>query len=410
LKHKLQKLKEESQALCEDISSDLSSVKSNLDQVAREYHRVTELSRTPTVVINDIDRQFEKATKLTGTDTAFLFVATGMQCIRQYVLTPNRLRGDANEEARNTDGHITERSQRSHKLYNPSIEEIRNSPVPFDVVAGTHGLLKGYGSLGHRGATVGHDPLWGLLFGTANIATSTVTLWGKDIPILMPSYHVKTGGVRGKGDVIREMDVIASSSLGNPIRADTIRVVSEFSDKLIKQGDAGREICAEALKKEIIHLKSDVYSKDSLPLPSVSALSPRLAGDLAKRGIDMANVLNAGKQLTYAVLIDSLIALIHSMFYAEGSSASRRTYEVRTRKILLYSNLLASSSNIIVSAISQYFGGNGQQLIDWGGYINTLRHIVFDTKFIYEVKKDFLKNELYDLIVGDDYDFMKGDF
>lgn len=409
MKHKLQKIKEDSQTLCEDISSNLNAIKGNLDQVAGEYHRVTEISRAPMTVINDIDRKFEKATQLSGVDTAFLFVATGMQCIRQYVLTPNRIRGDADAEARNTDGHIAEKSQRSHRLYNPSIEEIRSSPVPFDVVAGTHGLLKGYGALGHRGATVGHDPLWGLLIGTANIATSTVTLWGKDIPILMPSYHVKTGGVRGRGDILREMDVIASSTLGNPVRADTVRVITEFSDKLLKQGTPGKEICVESLKKEIIHLKSDVYSKDSLPLPSVSAISPKLAGDLAKRGFDMANALNAGRQLTYAILIDSLIAMIHSMFYAEDATISKRTYEVRTRKILLYSNLLASSSNIIVSAVSQYFGGNGHQFVDWGGYLNTLRHIVFDTKFIHEVKRDFLKNELYDLIVGDDYDFMKGD-
>jgi len=215
--------------------------------------------------------------------------------------------------------------------------------------------------------------------------------------------------VRGPRDTFRKADVIASSINDNPIRASTSRILEEFSGKLLNQGSTGREIAWESLHKEIIHLQSDVYSKKSLPLPMISVVSPNLAGELAKRGLDMANALNAGKQLAYAVLIDSLIALIHSMFYAEDTSTSRRAYEVRTRRILLYSNLLATSSNVIVSAVSQYFGGNGQQFVDWGGYLNTLRHIVFDTKFIYEVKRDFLKNELYDLIVGDDYDFMKGD-
>ena len=41
--------------------------------------------------------------------------------------------------------------------------------------------------------------------------------------------------------------------------------------------------------------------------------------------------------------------------------------------------------------------------------LNTLHHIAFDAKFIHETKKDFLKNELYDRIVGTEYDFMKGD-
>lgn len=46
--------------------------------------------------------------------------------------------------------------------------------------------------------------------------------------------------------------------------------------------------------------------------------------------------------------------------------------------------------------------------MDIGGYVNTLRHIVFDLKFISDVKRDFLKNELYERIVGPEYDFMEG--
>lgn len=107
--------------------------------------------------------------------------------------------------------------------------------------------------------------------------------------------------------------------------------------------------------------------------------------------------------------IDSLIALIHSLFYKE-ISGSRRLYEVRTRRILLYSNLIASSSNIIAAAVAQYMGMDGKRIADWGGYLNTLRHLAFDRKFINEVKRDFLKNELYDRIVGSEYEFMKGDF
>ena len=52
---------------------------------------------------------------------------------------------------------------------------------------------------------------------------------------------------------------------------------------------------------------------------------------------------------------------------------------------------------------------DGMRIVDWGGYLNTLHHIAFDAKFIHETKKDFLKNELYDRIVGTEYDFMKGD-
>lgn len=407
MKHKLQQIKEESQELCAEISSDLRTSKDHLDQIGDEYHRVTKMSHAPMVIINEIDRQFEKATKLNGVDTAFLFSAVALQCIRQYVFTPARERFDDQEAA----GQVKsgkEHSDRSHRLYNPSLEEIITNPVPFDITAGSRGVLKGYGPLGHRGATVGHDPLWGLLYGTANIATSTVTVWGKDIPIFMDSYHVATGLVRVRGG-FAEKDIIPLSPSGKPISADTQKVLSCTIDKLLHKGIEGKTIVGVSVAKEIQHLRSDVRSKKSLPLPAISAISPNIAGDIARRGADMATVLDAGRQLVYAVAIDALIALIHGFFY-EDSAGSRNMYEIRTRKILLYSNLIASASNVVVAAIAQSLGMDGMRVVDWGGYLNTLLHIAFDTKFIHEIKKDFLKNELYDRIVGAEYDFMKGDF
>ena len=407
MKHRLKKVKEDTRNLCQEITEDLNSIQKNISEVGDEYHRVTELSHAPMVVINEIDTQFEKATKLTGGDVAFLFIAASLQCIRQYVLTPARERlsdQDAAQRVKRAEEH----SHRSHVLYEPSLDEIIANPVPFDLTAGSRGVLQGYGALGHRGATVGHDPLWGLLFGTANIATSTVTIWGKDIPILMESYHVKTGQVRVRGG-FADKDVIPVSPLGEPIAASTQKVLGYTFDKLLHRGMEGKIIVGVSAAKEIQHLCSDVYSKNSLPFPAISAIDPIMAGELARRGVDMATVLDAGRQLAYAMAIDSLIALIHSLFYKE-ISGSRRLYEVRTRRILLYSNLIASSSNIIAAAVAQYMGMDGKRIADWGGYLNTLRHLAFDGKFINEVKRDFLKNELYDRIVGSEYEFMKGDF
>lgn len=47
--------------------------------------------------------------------------------------------------------------------------------------------------------------------------------------------------------------------------------------------------------------------------------------------------------------------------------------------------------------------------LDVGGMLVTLTKIVSDYNFIHEIKADFLKNELYDRIVGTEYDFMKGE-
>ena len=122
----------------------------------------------------------------------------------------------------------------------------------------------------------------------------------------------------------------------------------------------------------------------------------------------MANALNTGKQLAYAIAIDTIIALIHGFFYQESDCISRSMYEARTRRILIYSNIIASGSNAVAAALAQCCAGSGGQIVDWGGYINTLRHIAFDTKKINEIKRDFLRNELYTRVVGEKYDFMEG--
>ena len=371
------------QAKKESITSDLDD---HLSQIQSEYRRVTLLSQNAVSVIDEIDRQFQRATKLTSTDISFLFLATALQCARQYLLTPATIRlGD--QEAAQKVKDSKEHSNRSHRLYNPSLEEIITNPVPFDAISGSsrYNALSGYGALGHRGATIGHDPLLGLIFGTANIATSTLTTWS------MESFHIATAQV-GYGN----RDIFS-------FRANTEKVLAyTFGDKLLRQGMDGKIIVGTSVAKEIKHLQSDMYSKDSLPLPIISAVDPVLAGNLAKQGLDMASVLDTAKQFSYAVAIDTLIALIHGLFYDASQDGSRIAYDIRTRPILIYSNLLASTSNVIISLMTS------KRFLDIGGYINTLRHIVFDLKFIAEVKLDFLKNELYDRIVGSEYDFMEG--
>ena len=394
MKHKLQKIKEESVTLAAEASAGLQTAGEHLDQIIAEQQRVNNYSRAPMALVEEIDQQFEQATQLTGVDVSFLFVAVALQCLRQYLLTriPERLDDKAAADA--VKGH-REHSDRSHRLYNPSLVEIIANPVPFDATMGAakYSALEGFGALGHRGATPGHDPLFGLLFGTANIATSTLTNWR------MESFHIYSGAVgaaRGVHDVFYS-------------RAQTPLVFSYTFDKLMRQGWEGKQIVGVSLCKEIIHLRSDVHSKNSLPLPAISAIDPNLAGELAARGLDTAMVLDVGKQFAYAAAIDALIGMIHGLFYDPSSGMTRSMYEVRTRHILLYSNLIATSSNVVTAAVMQYMGMDGTRVIDWGGYLNTVRHIACDVKFIHEIKRDFLKNGLYNCIVGPEYDFMKGE-
>lgn len=319
---------------------------------------------------NEIETQFKDKTGIVNKkDLTFLFLAIALQCIRQYVLTSFTLREerlDDKSAAKQVKGKDKEHSLRSHRYYNPSLEEIVTNPVPFDANIGANGVLSRGGTLKHRVTAIGHDPILGLVFGTCNIATSTITNSSFD------SYHVTT---KNKKDFINQ-------------HADTITVLNKTIHKLLHEGMEGKIKVATSLSKEIIHLKSDINSKYSLPLPIISSVDPKLTSKLADYGLDMANAVTFGKQIGYSVLINFLISTIHKLFY-DDKKDDEELYCVRTRKILLYSNIIASSSNVIYSAITKDISK-----LDIGGLIVTLYRLISDTKFIAQIKYEYITNQL----------------
>lgn len=154
--------------------------------------------------------------------------------------------------------------------------------------------------------------------------------------------------------------------------------------------------------KEAVHLRSDVNTKASLPIPAVEAISPGLAGEIAKYGFDMANVLTVGKQASYSILINTLIGAFHRLYYNENTYQDRMLYEVKTRKILLYSNLIASMSNVIYVAVSAYLGNeDAVKKLDIGGLTVTLYRLITDTEFIRQIKHEFVYKEFDKLVLNE---------
>ena len=162
-----------------------------------------------------------------------------------------------------------------------------------------------------------------------NIATSTLTT------SKFQSYHITTLNKR--------------DYFGN--KADMSKIIYYSKDKLLNQGIEGKTIMVVSLLKEIQHLRSDVNSKNSLGLPFVSAIDPQLASELASIGLDAGNLLNVGKQASMTILIDSFISLIYVIYtslsdnnYKNMTIQDKKILQVRLRKILLYSNFIASTS------------------------------------------------------------------
>lgn len=338
---------------------------------AKESVRVADFAHNSAKTINDLEAEFESQTELSKGDMKTLFLATAAQCVRQYILTdfPDRL--NDKEAAELTPGHTQEHSDRSHRYYNPSLNEIITNPVPFDAMYGSPDFNLGLSGRTHRRRTLGHDPALGWIFGTANIATSTVTTSD------LKSYHVKTG-------TEIKMDRITNN-------AHTPLIFHYTKEKLLNNGLEGKIILGTSLIKEFVHLRSDIKTRESLPFPVVFAFSPELAKNLASHGIDMANTINVGKQASYSILINTLIAMIRYLFYDADKEKSRRLYDARTRNILSYSNLIASASNVLYIAISASLGNMASsKKLDIGGFIVTLHRLISDTKFIQEVKEEFV--------------------
>lgn len=176
------------------------------------------------IIISDLDKQFAEKTGIWHLkDQAFLWGAVALQCTRQIIIGTHTERLDDQAAAEKVKGKDEkEKSDRKHRYYNPSLAEIMSSPVPFDANVGANGALSGGGKLGHRATAIGHDPILGLVVGTANIATSTLTTW------TMQSYHIKTGLVRTKNNNFRQADVFAE-------RAQTSKVFEVTKNKLLSK-------------------------------------------------------------------------------------------------------------------------------------------------------------------------------
>ncbi len=153
--------------------------------------------------------------------------------------------------------------------------------------------------------------------------------------------------------------------------------------------------------RQAIHFGSDYFTKQGLPIPLIATVDNDLAKTMITKGhIDMWSVTRGA---ILAALINQLIATIHRLLYNPGRDGSESMYEIRTRKILSYSNAIATGSNIVVTAFTKDLSK-----LDVGGALVTLYRLVTDYKMIHEIKRDFLKNEFYKQVVGEEYDFMRG--
>lgn len=345
----------------------MNSANKNLDDMQNirlETERVSEIARNPHRVLEDLEEMFEKQTGLGKVDMTFLFFATALQCVRQYWLSSDKLRFKSDQAA--------------SKAMKPFTPISLSGPVSYDafkkdMFVGNTGIS----GANHRFTTLGHDPLLGWIFGTANILSDTITKNN----FMLESYNTNLIGNEYKISGITHIISVFERSF-HRIQADILDLV-------------------KAVLKHAIHLGSDAFTKMGLPIPILNSISPDLSATLVKNSIDIYSV---GRSMALSSFINALIAAIHSLFYDEAVHHNLKLYEVKTRKILMYSNVIATSSNLIYVGLQTYLGDKtALKKLDVGGLIITIHRIISDEAFIRQIKEEFVLNGFKNKVMGESH-------
>lgn len=233
-----------------ELSSKTEKDLQGMKDLAEESQRIGNIAYDSENIIDDIDIRFEQLTSLNNTDITFLFFATMLQTLRWVLvpelklprmeeLTPSVDKSErmaSNERkhiggiydgkksgaeyeleelAKYKDDHqdLAQKSQNefySKKNKYRSWIEILTQPVPYDamnaldknLIPNIAGLNKqnlngSYNNIygkNHHVATLGHDPILGWFFGTANIMTNTVSFVDFQSYDVIQGHKVKSLG------------------------------------------------------------------------------------------------------------------------------------------------------------------------------------------------------------------------
>lgn len=343
--------------------------------------------------VQRINNEFSKKTGIFNKkDMSFLMVATALQTARWLII--QELYGDLGQtidgDSRldHNDKSIKKSVNKSNKSFQKrfkdhghhesakkykSWEQIIFSSAPYDTTVGSPNFEEDLEGKYHRYKTLGHDPILGWIFGTANFITDTCTLSNFN------SYRI--------------------SRKGTPHFAEPTNMGTIFYEVFDSTKEDWLRLPA-GIFAEFVHLKSDAFTKLGLPVPILEVFSESLAGDLYKSQYDSLCLLKdlaiVGKQAGFSILINMIIGLVHGLLYNPEKDGDRKLYEVRTRKILSISNALASVGNIAYAV-----GAKDWRKLDVGGIMVTLYRLFTDVRFITKVKKDFIESEM-DKVLADE--------
>lgn len=329
--------------------------------------------------LDSINKEFSRKTSIVNkTDLIFLGIATALQTAKALLfgqISGNFDYGNCfspDDRFAHNDKTIEKRHRQSNDKFKKKHERhgqgywinILYQTPPYDITKGSPLINRNMEGGYHRVHTLGHDPILGWIFGTANILTDTITF-----------EDFKSNRVVRKPKMM-----ITPESVSLPI----------LLKESLEMCKANYLNLPAAIFAEGCHLKSDEFTKLGLPVPILETINSNFASKLYKSNYDALcfsrDLKVIGVSATISIFIDMVIGLVHSLFNKE--KIERELYEVRTRKILLISNSIASTSNIIQTAITK-----NPKNLDIGGLMVTISHLFMDLRFIARIKEEFINQE-----------------
>lgn len=175
--------------------------------------------------------------------------------------------------------------------------------------------------------------------------------------------------------------------------------MSIFRECILSAEEDYKRIAA-AVIRESIHLASDKYCVEGLPIPILSTISPEKAQELIEQGwnnLEFKNLLTddlkqIGASAGLALLINLIIEVIYLFCFDTTDDQNLR--KVKIKKILSMSEVMASSSNILFVALTK-----NMAKLDIGGFAVSMITLLHSGDFIKKMKQEYLRNEFETLVM-----------
>lgn len=364
------------------------------DAIQQESLRVADVAHNSNIIFKDLEVEFEKQTKLNKVDQAFLFLAIGLQCLRVYLVNKateleKAGKGGKEDKLHKMQEKILNKFDNGEfglpkPYYAPLNQIITGRGVPYDATDFLGEYKTIFKGANHRFSTLAHDPVVGLIIGTTNILTNTITC------------------VETMPDIITK-HVVYDELLKNPkidyvTPASTLIALKKGIDRL----DGDIESVVAAIIKQIIHIGTDMYTPCGIQLPFANLILNKATVEKVTKYVSTGDVIKIGGSYAIATAIDFIITTVHTLLYDEKKCESKDLYNLKTRKIIRYSYAIVTGSNVLVNTI-KISGGNISAIkdMDIAGIIKLFKHLFEDSVLQIKIKEEFLLGHFDKIIQGD---------